>query len=163
MKFPLDFSPCSARHVTLTTLRWCCTPCVIAVTSRCMSVCVSAPAHSSSGCSSLCVSGTHCIFCWTKRKQRTPLYIPISIDELGFDTVTRVNIPLRSFREMVSQGTVMRWIATAQLLRCFLGIGPEISESVKTIYDAAKVKLNTQSMLIIDGWFRSPSNGKKSA
>lgn len=104
-----------ARHVTLPILRWCCTPCVVAVTSRCTSVCVSAPAHFFSGCSSLCVSSTHCCFCWTKRKQRTPFNISISIDELGFDTVTRVNIPLRSFREMVRQGTGMRWIATAQL------------------------------------------------
>lgn len=48
-------------------------------------------------------------------------------------------------------------------LRCFLGIGPEISESVKTIYDAAKVKLITQSVLTIDGWFRFLFNGKKSA
>jgi hypothetical protein len=32
-KFPLDFSPCSARHVTHTILRRCCAPCVVAVTS----------------------------------------------------------------------------------------------------------------------------------
>ena len=26
----------------------------------------------SAGCSALCLSGTYCCFCWTKRKQRTP-------------------------------------------------------------------------------------------
>ena len=112
-----------------------------------VSVCLSVPQCLlifSSG-SSLCVSGTHCCFCWNKRKQRTHFYIPISIDEPGYDTLARVNIPSRSFREMVRQGTIMLWIVTAQLPSLLLGIGPEISESVKTIYDAAKVKPITQA------------------
>jgi hypothetical protein len=31
----------------------------------------------SAGCSTLRVGGTHCCFCWTERKQCTPLHIPI--------------------------------------------------------------------------------------
>jgi len=97
-----------AHHVTHTILRRCCAPCVFAVTSRCTPVCVSIPAHFSTGYSVLRVSGAYCCFCWTKRKQRTPLCIRISFGELGFDILTRVNIQSHSFREMVSQGMVIR-------------------------------------------------------
>jgi hypothetical protein len=102
-----------------------------------------------SGCSTLCVSGTHGCLCWTKREQCTPSHTCISVSELCFDAPTRVNIQLHSFQETVRPGTLIRWIVTAQC-PLLVGIGPEISESVKSIYDAAKVMFVTRSIFVID-------------
>lgn len=77
-------------------------------------------------------------------------------------TLDRENIPLLSFLAMVSSILHLVSRLNIYVLRS-LGIGPEISQSIKDIYVAANVRSrSTFSPMPFLMDIRFPSNGKKS-